>query len=183
MRERDGYRGGHQLFPRDLCRPGRKPGSTQDPLGCAWGWWTRDPNRGPTLVSRGGAVPAASYYSICEAVPPPLPVLRDLVRPGRDEDGGAALPQPLPQKIRRPYPAADILLNGHSSVDRDISAQWPDLQRAGPCRSPPQHDPQRLERDRWDVSDEDQREQVDDQERHHAAIEHRQWNPEQSMRC
>ena len=70
VRERDGYRGGHQLFPRDLCRPGEETRFNPGSSGCAWGWWTRDPNRGPTLVSRGGAASAASYYSICEAVPP-----------------------------------------------------------------------------------------------------------------
>ena len=32
VRERDGYRGGHQLFPLDLCGAGGKPVSTQAPM-------------------------------------------------------------------------------------------------------------------------------------------------------
>ena len=41
------------------------------PMGCVQGWWTQGPTSGPTLVARGGAASAASYYfRNCEAVPP-----------------------------------------------------------------------------------------------------------------
>jgi len=70
VRERDGYRGGHQLFPLDLCGAGGKPVSTQAPMDAPG-------VRGPGIRKEGrpsshavGRLRLHPTRQFCEAVPP-----------------------------------------------------------------------------------------------------------------